>query len=182
MQPERVIRPEDSPLAEMYQKYAPEIFAYLRLHTPTREDAEDLLVEVFLAALEQARFQAIPTEKQRAWLWRVARYKTVDLYRNTKQRPSARLEVLANALYFDEEFEPEQYTMRVERSMQISRRIQRLPASQRQVIYLHFVYGLRSRCIARIMQRREGTVRTLLSRALNALRAMTNWEEHHDRF
>lgn len=70
---------------------------------PTREDAEDLLVEVFLAALEQARFRAIPAEKQRAWLWRVARYKTIDLYRGIKQHPDVRLEELTHALYFDAE-------------------------------------------------------------------------------
>lgn len=182
MQSERVFRPRDSAFAELYQRYAPEIFAYLRLHTPTREDAEDLLVDVFLAALEQARFQTVPVEKQRAWLWRVARYKTIDLYRSSKQRASTRLDELAHALYFDEELEPEQYAMRAERYTQVSRHIQRLPAPQRQVIYLHFVHGLRSKSIAQLMQKREGTVRMLLSRALNALRVMTDKEEYHGRF
>lgn len=51
MQSERAFKPRNPAFAELYQCYAPEIFAYLRLHTPTREDAEDLLVDVFLAAL-----------------------------------------------------------------------------------------------------------------------------------
>lgn len=182
MQSEKVFRPRDSAFAELYQQYATEIFAYLRLHTPTREDAEDLLVDVFLAALEQAHFQTIPVEKQRAWLWRVARYKTIDLYRSGKRRASSRLDELAHTLYFDEELEPEQYAMRAERYTQVARHIQRLPASQRQVIYLHFVHGLRSKSIAQITQKRDGTVRMLLSRALNALRVMTDKEDFYGRF
>lgn len=182
MQSERTFRPKNPAFAELYQRYAPEIFAFLRLHTPAREDAEDLLVDVFLAALEQAGFQAVPVEKQRAWLWRVARYKTIDLYRGSKRRVITRLEEMEHALYFDEELEPEQYAMRAERYAQVSRHIQQLPAPQRQVIYLHFVHGLRSKSIAQLMQKRDGTVRMLLSRALNTLRAVTSKEEYHDRF
>jgi RNA polymerase sigma factor (sigma-70 family) len=182
MQPDMVFRPRDPAFAELYQQYASEIFTYLRLHTPTREDAEDLLVDVFLAALEQNHLRAIPSEKQRAWLWRVARYKTIDLYRGTKHRSSTRLEQLTNALYFDEELEPEQYAIRAERYMMIANHIQQLPMSQRQVIYLHFVHGLRSKSIAQLIHKREGTVRMHLSRALNALRAKNQMEESYDRF
>ncbi len=45
---------DDSPAADLYRRYAPVIFSYLRLHVPSYEDAEDLLVEVFLAAFEHA--------------------------------------------------------------------------------------------------------------------------------
>ncbi|HVU69330.1 MAG TPA: RNA polymerase sigma factor, partial [Ktedonobacteraceae bacterium] len=144
--------------------------------------AEDLLVDVFMAAFEQRQLQAIPPEKQRAWLWRVARYKTISLYRQTKRRPSARLEELAHTLYFDEELEPEQYAMRSERYLLLARHIQRLPVAQQHVIYLHFVHGLRSKSIAEMLNKREGTVRMLLSRALNTLRATTHMEEAHGSF
>ena len=36
----------------LYDRYGPAIFAYVRLYTSSREDAEDLTLEVFLAALE----------------------------------------------------------------------------------------------------------------------------------
>ena len=182
MQPDRMFKPNDSAFADFYQRYAPEIFTYLRLHTPTNEDAEDLLVDVFMAAFEQRQLQAIPPEKQRAWLWRVARYKTISLYRQTKRRPSARLEELAHTLYFDEELEPEQYAMRSERYLLLARHIQRLPVAQQHVIYLHFVHGLRSKSIAEMLNKRDGTVRMLLSLALNTLRATTHMEEAHGSF
>jgi len=48
--------PCDPPIARLYELHATAIFAYLRRQTPSREDAEDILVEVFAAAVEYAAF------------------------------------------------------------------------------------------------------------------------------
>lgn len=37
---------------QLFHRHAPAIFAFLRQQTSSREDAEDLLLEVFTAALE----------------------------------------------------------------------------------------------------------------------------------
>jgi DNA-directed RNA polymerase specialized sigma24 family protein len=68
----------DSSLTILYNQHAPTIFAYLRFHTSSREDAEDLLLEVFLAALEFEQILERSEEKQRAWLRSVAHHKMVD--------------------------------------------------------------------------------------------------------
>ncbi len=41
-----------------YDRYASSIFAYARLYTPSWEDAEDVTLEVFTAALEQGNLSA----------------------------------------------------------------------------------------------------------------------------
>jgi DNA-directed RNA polymerase specialized sigma24 family protein len=80
--------------ALLYRRHASTIFAYLRLHAPPREDAEDLLEEVFLAALERDNpmkfFQGAKSaeEEQRAWLRSVARNKLVDFYRRSNRHPA----------------------------------------------------------------------------------------------
>jgi DNA-directed RNA polymerase specialized sigma24 family protein len=43
---------DNSPIAALYQAYAHRLIAYARRHTATREDAEDIVLEVFVAALE----------------------------------------------------------------------------------------------------------------------------------
>ena len=155
----------------LYQQYAPAIFAYLRLHTSSREDAEDVLVEVFLAALENRYFPLLPQSAQRAWLWRVARNKTIDGFRKRRsQTYHVPLDDLAEALYLDEHFTPEQTMLRQEEYAQLRIAISKLPEAQQQVLWLRFVSGLRCTDIARVLGRREGTVRSLLSRALNLLR------------
>ena len=42
---------EDRSQTALYERYGQVIFGYLRLHMHSLEDAEDLLLEVFLAAL-----------------------------------------------------------------------------------------------------------------------------------
>lgn len=81
-QQHRTIQDESyTSVAILYQRYSEVIFAYLRRHTASREDAEDVLVEVFVAALEYEHFSFITEKEQLAWLWRVARNKAIDAYR-----------------------------------------------------------------------------------------------------
>jgi DNA-directed RNA polymerase specialized sigma24 family protein len=70
-QPERMML-DDAPGAgagaALYQRYAPAIFAYPLKQTASREDAEDLLLEVFLAAMERDNLSDLHEPEQRAWL------------------------------------------------------------------------------------------------------------------
>ena len=50
----------DGSAIELYHRYAPTIFAYLRQHTNSREDAEDLTLGVFTAALERNNLLELP--------------------------------------------------------------------------------------------------------------------------
>src|SRR5437660_604051 len=68
-------------LTAIYQRYAPALFAYLYRHVGSMEDTEDLLLEVFLAALERSGFENLGTNEHEAWLWCVARNKMTDHHR-----------------------------------------------------------------------------------------------------
>ena len=52
-------------MALLFRKYAPGLLTYVRMRVPSPEDAEDLVVEVFVAALAQATFAAL-SEKRAA--------------------------------------------------------------------------------------------------------------------
>ena len=58
---------EDSPATILFQRHAPAIFAFLCQRTASQEDAEDLLLEVFIAALEQPRFAGLSGSEQQKW-------------------------------------------------------------------------------------------------------------------
>lgn len=51
-----------STAAALYDRYASSIFAYARLNTPSWEDAEDVTLEVFTAALHVAIYTARTVE------------------------------------------------------------------------------------------------------------------------
>src|SRR5215470_19315209 len=81
-----------SAAAALYDRYASSIFAYARLYTPSWEDAEDVTLEVFTAALEQEKLSALTERQQLVWLRRVAHNKLVDRYRSVVHLPTVPLE------------------------------------------------------------------------------------------
>src|ERR1700694_5892445 len=88
--------PAMTKMAALYGQYAPAIFAYLVRHMSYKEDAEDIVVEVFLAALENEQFLMLPEKAQLVWLWRVTRNKLIDAYRRSTRRQSVTLEHIAD--------------------------------------------------------------------------------------
>lgn len=162
---------DPSPAAVLYQQHAPVIFAYLHRHTGSWEDAEDLLLEVFLAALENNQLSAVPEGSHLPWLQRVAQRKVADHYRRSFRRPAVPIEQLDGILLEDEALFPEQVALRRETQAELHLAVQRLPAQYQEVLRLRFVHGLRGPEIGVVMGKPEGTVRVLLSRALKLLRA-----------
>lgn len=156
--------------AQWYRRNAPTLLTYLRLHMPSREDAEDMLVEVFLAALERDYFETLGDGEQRLWLWRVAHNKVADYYRAHQRRQPLSLDELAETTFEDEERAPEQLSLRGEEHAQLHHSIRRLSTLQQEVLRLRFVNGLHCAEIAVLLGKREGAVRMLLSRTLNLLR------------
>lgn len=161
-------------MAVLYQQYAPTIYAYLQRRVPGEEDAEDLLVEVFLAALENAQFATLSEKAQLAWLWRVARNKTVDAYRRTTRRRerNVTLESIVEHAIDDQGVEPEQSVLLQEEYTTLQGHLKQLTPLQQEVLRLRFGQDLRCSEIAERMGKREGAIKVLLSRTLNLLRGI----------
>ncbi|QBD79826.1 sigma-70 family RNA polymerase sigma factor [Ktedonosporobacter rubrisoli] len=178
--------PRTSPLAgkdyslpaALYQLYAARLFSYLCRHVPSGEDAEDLLLEVFLAVLEHEQTLATRQEdEQRAWLWTVARNKVRDFHRRAVRRRHTILLEQATEIAGDERSGPEAVLLRQETHHHLHLQLQRLSAMQQEVLQLHFTGGLNCVEIAAVLHKREGAIRALLSRAVNKLRAVYTRKE-----
>jgi RNA polymerase sigma factor (sigma-70 family) len=168
--------------AVLYQKYWLIVLNYVRQHISLPEDAEDVLLEVFLAALEdKALFLSLSEQKQVAWLRRVALNKCIDQHRRAQRRPAVPLEKTQNTLYEREDHSPEQVVLRQEERALLRTRLSALSDLQREVLHLRFTYNLPCAEIARLMHKKEGAIRTLLSRSLNRLRSIyeTSQEESY---
>ncbi|MGH2506040.1 MAG: RNA polymerase sigma factor [Ktedonobacteraceae bacterium] len=171
----------DSPVARLYELHASALFAYLRQKTASREDAEDVLVEVFVAVVENSTFAQLGEKEQAAWLWRVARNKVVDAHRRSRLRQGLDLGLFTHTLYTDDEHAPEQIALRGEAYAHLHRHLERLSPLQRQAVRLRFANGLRCSEIAVLLGKREGTIRTMLSRALNFLRGIYAQDQEETR-
>jgi RNA polymerase sigma-70 factor (ECF subfamily) len=161
---------DNTPIAFLYQREALTVFVYVLRRVPVREDAEDILLEVFLAALENETIAELSEEKQRAWLLRVAHNKVIDHQRYAARRTAVPLDDLTETMYCVEDLEPDQVFLQQEEYAQLRANLTRLPALQQEILRLRFAVGLRYAEIARRLNKREEAIRQLLSRSLRFLR------------
>ena len=156
-----------------YDRFAAIIFQYLLQQVSNVQDAEDLLLEVFVAALQDKSLFNLSPGRQLAWLKRVARHKVIDRYRHI---------ALLNLLPIEQALEledtaltPEQYTEQKENYDRLYQSIAQLTSQQRELIRLRYRNGLRFDEIAAIFEKPAGTVRQSFVRALRQLR--TNYDQ-----
>jgi RNA polymerase sigma-70 factor (ECF subfamily) len=76
---------ENEAWGQLYQDYAPAIFRFCRRALPTREDAEDATMEIFMK-LKDKLSQYDETRSFSAWLYRVAANHCWDILRRRKIR------------------------------------------------------------------------------------------------
>jgi RNA polymerase sigma factor (sigma-70 family) len=162
--------PDDSLVARLYQQHALSIMMYVRRHVPAREEAEDILLDVFLAAVEHQELAEYSEQRQLAWLQRVAYHKCVDYHRRAARRSAVPLEEASTMLADDERQSPDQLAVRSEEDKLLYERLSRLPESYQQVLQLRFAQGLSSAEIAHRLHKSDGAIRMILSRALTILR------------
>ena len=153
-----------------YRQHSPRILAYLLRRMPSQEDAEDLLLDIFLAVWDKLATWDRGEQQLGAYLQTVARNKLADYYRKYGKYPMVPLEEVAEETYAHEELAPEQQALTSEQYAQLHQAVQALPKQQQAILYLRFSHGLRCGEIATRLAKTEGAVRTMLSRSLKMLR------------
>lgn len=161
---------QDDVQAALYHRHAPALLAYLCQQAASRQDAEDLLVEVFMAAHNNAALSPLSEERQLAWLRRVARNKVIDRYRHSALLTMLPLEQIVETE--DSDLSPEQRAIQQENYRRLYAALAQLSPAQQQLIHLRYGNGLRLVAIAELLEKPEGTVRKMLARALHQLRAI----------
>jgi RNA polymerase sigma factor (sigma-70 family) len=153
---------------DLYDRHAPAILAYLCQHISNVHDARDLLVEVFLAAMQRPGLAQLEPEHQYAWLRRVAHNKMVDRLRRLSRLTLVSLdEVLERE---SDELTPEQQSMRKESYVTLHQAVARLTPEQQTLLQLRYGERMRLVEIAVRLHKPDGTVRKSLKRTLQRLR------------
>ncbi len=152
----------------LFDRYGHLIFSYIRKYTQNVEDAEDLTLEVFTAALEKNDLSHIPAEEQLAWLKRVTHNKLIDTYRKASRSTNIALDIFIDTLHSNED--PEQIALRNESYSQLHQHIQKLPPLKQKILYLRYVHGLSCAEIGVLLNKTDLSIRQLLTRTRALLR------------
>jgi RNA polymerase sigma-70 factor (ECF subfamily) len=164
-------------LAELYDRYAPKMYAYIYRRVSDAALAEDLTSELFLRVLRAIRNERVWRDSFLAWLYRIAHNLVVDVYRR-QPPPLVSLEDVPDQAAEDNPAEETLEAMDRER-LQVA--IHRLTPDQQQVLALRFGEGLTARETARIVRKTTGAVEALQRRALAAIRRLLSEEDAPDR-
>lgn len=162
----RVARGSEEAFTELYRRFESRIFAFCmsRLNDPAV--AADVLSEVMLEAWRQAeRFEG--RSKVSTWLFSIARYKVLDEMRRRGRRPE---EELDPALPDEGRASAVDALAGAEREDEVRRCLQNLSDAHREAVHLAFFEDLSYAEIARIVERPEGTVKTRVFHAKQALK------------
>jgi RNA polymerase sigma factor (sigma-70 family) len=156
---------KDESLSNTIQKERVRLLNFISDRTPTIEDAEDILQDVFYELV-----QSDAIENTAAWLYRVARNKITDWYR--KMKP-VRLDDISVNYSDDEEVlllsdiipslesSADELILRKLISEELAETLEELPDNQREVFVLHELEGRSLKEIAEL----TGTgIKTVISR------------------
>ena len=152
----------------LFARHASTILTYVSRQVAHPQDAEDITLEVFVAALHHQELFALSSERQFAWLRRVARNKIIDRYRRNSHVDFVPLE--QSLEFADDALTPEQVAIQRETYSRLYTSLKRLSALQQQILQLRYGNGLPFADIAELLHQSPSTVRKSLTRALYALR------------
>jgi RNA polymerase sigma-70 factor, ECF subfamily len=154
---------------ELYREYAPAIFRFCRRALPTREDAEDATMEIFMK-LRDKLIQYDQTRSFSAWLYKVAANHCWDLLRRRKTRQDKETGDLENVPL--EHPDPNQLEKLIDQrtSEEVRRALGKLGARARMALVMRYYSDMSYDEIADALGVRRAFVGVVLLRARHELR------------
>lgn len=164
----------------IFDKYHSVIFGYVLRRTANVEVARDIAAETFLKAfknLSKFRWQGVSIS---SWLYRIASNETVSYFRHRKYEgesldelqevvgfePPDSQDLVAEILSAEKELERHQEFLRIQKLLE------GLPEKYQEVIALRFFEDKKIKEVAEILNKNEGTIKSLISRGLEQLRTL----------
>jgi RNA polymerase sigma-70 factor, ECF subfamily len=161
----------DSVFENLYQKYHQELFRFLFYMVKNKEQAEDLVQEVYIRVLKAYdRFEGNSSEK--TWLFSIARNVAIDYFRKQKGWKNWVLGKLdfSEVQVKDHMPLPEEISEQREEIHLVYRCLDECTIDQKMVILLRYIHELSISETAEALSWTESKVKTTQHRAIKALK------------
>jgi RNA polymerase sigma-70 factor, ECF subfamily len=172
-------RDDAAVFTQIFDVHRDAVHAYFLGRVSDPELARDLVQETFLRAWRRlSEIAPLPYDKQRAWIFTVARNLAIDSYRAGAARRAAEATLRHQAMTEETAVAgPHLEAELRERLAQLDAAIRQLPEEQRVILSMATAGGLTSRQIGEALGEPAGTVRYRLSQARKQLAAALDLEE-----
>lgn len=166
----------DSVFNDLYEKYHQDVFQFLFYMVRSREQAEDLMQEVYIRVLKSYQhFEGKSSEK--TWLFSIARNVAIDSFRKQKgwkQRIMEKFDWSTQQVR-DEYPIPEEIALQREEIQMMYQGLENCTVDQKMVIIMRYIQELSITETAEALGWTESKVKTTQHRALKILKK--NMEE-----
>ncbi|MCM3566750.1 RNA polymerase sigma factor SigX [Neobacillus mesonae] len=161
----------DSVFDELYNKYHQDVFQFLFYMVRNREQAEDLVQEVYIRVFKSYdRFEGKSSEK--TWLFSIARNVAIDYFRKQKGWKDKLMEKFdwSASQVKDSDPIPEEIAVQKEEIQWVYKSMEHCTMDQRAVITLRFIHDLSIAETAQTLGWTESKVKTTQHRSLKLIK------------
>ena len=162
---------DDSVFNRLYEQYHNDVFRFLIYLIRDRDQAEDLMHEVYVRVLRAySGFEGKSSEK--TWLFSIAKNVAIDHYRKKTVRRKHSFDKFdwEKSELVSTEILPDNLVVLNEEMKELLNVLDTCTGDQKMVIHMRFIHDLSIADTAEILGWSEGKVKTTQHRAINALR------------
>ena len=162
---------DDSVFNRLYEQYHNDVFRFLIYLMRDRDQAEDLMHEVYVRVLRAySGFEGKSSEK--TWLFSIAKNVAIDHYRKNSVRRKHSFDKFdwEKSELVASEILPDSLVVLNEEMKELLNVLDTCTGDQKMVIHMRFIHDLSIADTAEILGWSEGKVKTTQHRAINALR------------
>lgn len=160
-------------LSSLYDQTSPMVNGLLLRILERREDAEEVLLDVYMKAWKYASRYTGQRGSVPAWLMIMARNAAIDRIRQKRAQPKTlAFEPAVTPEPESSEASPEDQTADEQRRRRVQQMLRELPAEQREVVELAFFSGLTHAELAERLGEPLGTIKSRIRMGLIRLRGL----------
>lgn len=172
------IRTDPNEFGVVFDQYYNKIFGYVLRRTLNYDLAADIVAETFLKAFLKINDFKWKDISISSWLFKIATNEINGYYRKQKYSPCS-LDLLLDRGEFDiantESFEGERTRIEEELNhyddfISVQKKLEKLPVKYQEVIALKYFEEKSIKEISEILDKKEGTIKSLISRGLRKLK------------
>jgi len=174
------IKNNPADFSELFKLYYKQIFGYILRRTGDFDDTADIAANTFFKAFTHIKNFSYKGISVKVWLYRIATNE-VNLYFRYKHKHSSLFERIDladknifNQYLYEDRKELEKELQQHEQFVSVLESLKTLPVKYQEVISLRYFEGKETKEIIEILNIREGTLKSLLSRGLEKLREKCN--------
>ena len=168
------LRFDEASLAEIYDRYSPELYVYAVRQLGEADLAEECVSETYSKFLDIIKRGRGPRNYLRAYLYRIAHNWISDSYR---RQPPPHIQLDQN-LPDNPQTRPAEIIENALQNEQVRAALSHLTPNQRQVIVLKFIEGWKHKEISDALGKPIGAVKALQHRGMATLRKILLVEEN----